>query len=226
MTDLAQRDDTRDEEERRAASRAIAQPPLSARLGWRVVDIVVVAILAVAAGLVFRFWDGASAPFYEAMGAATPGLDGLVGGVWFIGGVLGAVIVNKPGAALLVEALGGLVSVVLGSPWGMETFYIAVAQGLGSELFVLPFRYRHRSRAGIALPAVCAGVGGAVGGWVYGLLFSGNLALGGEYLTISLVSTVVSGAVLAGALGWLLTVSLAATGALDRFPIGRLRARV
>lgn len=212
--------------ESEGAASATHQPPLRSRASWRVVDIVVVAVLAVATGLIFRFWDGASAPFYEALGAASPGLDGLVGGLWFIGGVLGAVIVRKPGAALLTEALGGLVSVVLGSPWGMETFYIAIAQGAGSELLALPFLYRHAPAVRLAIPAVSAGIGGAVGGWAYGLVFSGGLAKSGEYLAISLISTVISGAVLAGLLGWLLTVSLAATGALDRFPAGRLRARV
>ena len=42
---------------------------------WRVVDIVVASVLAVAAGLVFVLWNVASNPIAAPLGAALPGLQ-------------------------------------------------------------------------------------------------------------------------------------------------------
>ena len=49
-------------------------------LQWRVVDIVVASVLAVAAGLVFVFWNVASNPIAAPLGAVLPGLQALAGG--------------------------------------------------------------------------------------------------------------------------------------------------
>jgi energy-coupling factor transport system permease protein len=47
------------------------------------------------------------------------------------------------------------------------------------------------------------------------------------FVVVYLISSMLSGAVIAGALSWLLARGLAATGALDRFASGReARARV
>ena len=73
--------------------------------------------------------------------------------------------------------------------------------------------------------AMLAGAGAAVAAWTLELFTSGNLAKGAEFLGIYLGCLVVSGALLAGLVGWLLTRALAATGVLDRFASGRSRAR-
>ena len=65
----------------------------------------------------------------------------------------------------------------------------------------------------------------AVAAWTLELFTSGNLAKGAEFLGIYLGCLVVSGALLAGLVGWLLTRALAATGVLDRFASGRSRGR-
>lgn len=46
---------------------------------WRVVDIVVASVLAVAAGLVFVFWNIASNPLTAPLTALLPGLQALAG---------------------------------------------------------------------------------------------------------------------------------------------------
>ena len=57
---------------------------------WRVVDIVVAAVLGVATGLLFVVWNGVGFVWFSAMDALTPGFGGLAVGIWLIGGVLGA----------------------------------------------------------------------------------------------------------------------------------------
>ncbi|MGC5077485.1 ECF transporter S component [Agrococcus sp. DT81.2] len=188
---------------------------------WRVVDIVVAAVLGVATGLLFVVWNAVGGAWFGVMEAITPGFGGLAVGIWLIGGVLGGLIIRKPGAALFVELLAATVSMLLGSAWAIETVYSGLAQGLGAELVFLLFAYR---RFGLPV-AMLAGVGAAAAAWVLELFTSGNLAKSAEFLGIYLGCLAVSGALLAGVVGWLLTRALAATGVLDRFASGRSRTR-
>ena len=154
---------------------------------WRVVDIVTAAVLGVACGLLFWVWNSIGNAGFKALDALTPGLGGLVAGIWFTGGVLGGLIIRKPGAAVFVEVVAASVSAVLGSQWGIETLYSGLAQGLGAELIFLLFAYRR-----FDLPvAVLAGVGAGVGAFVLELFTSANFAMSLTfnliYLTLSLI---------------------------------------
>lgn len=188
----------------------------SRRPRWRVVDIVTAAVLGVAVGLIFWVWNFVGGLWFTAADAATPGLGGVAVGVWLLGGVVGGLVIRKPGAALLVEVIAAAVSAVIGNAWGISTLYSGIAQGLGAELVFALFAYR---RWGF-LPAVLAGSGAGVGAWVLEF-FLGNSEKDPTFNTIYLVTLIISGAVLAGLLGWALVRALATTGALDRFASGR-----
>ncbi|WP_109208947.1 MULTISPECIES: ECF transporter S component [Microbacterium] len=193
------------------------QPARSPR--WRVVDIVVAAVLGVAIGLVFWAWNTVGYAWFIAMDGLTPGLGGLAVGIWLIGGVIGGLVIRKPGAALLVEVIAAIVSMLIGNVWGVSTLLSGLVQGLGAELIFALFLYRR-----FTLPvAMLAGVGAAVGAWVFELFYgsSPNILKTLEFNVIYLVSLVVSGALLAGLVGWLAVRALAATGALNRFAAGR-----
>lgn len=184
---------------------------------WRVVDILVAVVLGVACGLIFFVWNSVGYAWYEAMNALTPGFGGIATGIWFLGGILGGLIIRKPGAALFVELLAAIVSALMGNQWGIETLYSGFAQGLGAELIFLIFAYR---RFGL-INSISAGIGSAWGAFVLELVAFGNLAKGATFNLIYLGSLTVSGAIFAGVVGYVLTKALAATGALDRFAAGR-----
>ena len=186
-------------------------------LNWRVVDIIVASILAVACGLVFVFWNSVGYAWFMAMDALTPGLGGVAAGIWLAGGVIGALVIRKPGAALYVETLAATVSAVFGSQWGPETLYAGLAQGLGVEIVFAIFLYRRFS----STVAVLVGIGAALGAFVLELFTSANIAKSLEFNLIYLSCLIVSGAVLAGALSFFAVKALAKTGALDRFAVGR-----
>lgn len=186
---------------------------------WRVVDIVVAAVLGVALGLVFWAWNTVGYAWFISMDALTPGLGGLAVGIWLIGGVIGGLVIRKPGAALLVEVIAAIVSMLIGNVWGVSTLLSGIVQGLGAELIFAIFLYRR-----FTLPvAMLAGAGAALGAWVFELFYgsSPNILKTLEFNTIYLVSLLVSGALLAGLVGWLAVRGLAATGALNRFAVGR-----
>lgn len=205
-----------------AATADDAAAPVERRGRWRVVDIITAAVLGVACGLVFVAWNTVGYAWFLGMDAVTPGLGGIAAGVWFLGGVLGGLIIRKPGAALFVELLAAVVSMLLGSQWSIETVYSGLAQGLGAELVFALLAYR---RFGLGA-AVLAGAGSGLFAVLLELVTSGNLAKSLEFNLLYLGCTVVSGAVLAGVVGWLLTRALAATGALSRFASGRDAKRV
>lgn len=197
-------------------------PAAAGGRGWRVVDIVICAVLGVACGLVFVGWNAVGMAWFTAMDALTPGLGGIAAGVWFLAGPLGGLIIRKPGAALFCELVAGFVSMALGNQWGWTTMYSAFAQGLGAEIALAVFAYR---RFG-AVVAVLSGLLAGVGAWVNEFIL-GNHAKDAAFNAIYLVCTALSGAVLAGLLAWLLMKALAKAGALDRFAAGReARARV
>ena len=193
------------------------------RLGWRVVDMVTAAILGVACGLVFLVWNQIGGLGYSLFEAVTPGIGGLVTGIWLIGGTLGGLIIRKPGAALFVEVLAASVSAALGSQWGIPTIYSGIAQGLGVEIVLALFLYRRFE----LLVASLSGAGAGLGAWILELFTSGNLEKGAVFNVTYLVCLMISGAVLAGMLAHALVKGLAKAGALDRFAAGReVRERV
>ncbi|GAB2706830.1 energy-coupling factor transport system substrate-specific component [Microbacterium marinum] len=193
------------------------------RFRWRVIDIVVASVLGVASGLIFLLWNIGYLGPKTLLEPLLPGLQGLLDGPWLFAGVLGALIIRKPGAAIYTETLAAVVSALVGNSWGgFLTIEAGLVQGLGAELIVLLFLYRR-----FTLPvAILAGAGAALAGGINNLVLwyaGADVAFTGVYL----VSTVLSGAVIAGALTWFLARGLAATGALDRFAIGReARSRV
>ncbi len=193
------------------------------RFRWRVIDIVVASVLGVASGLIFLLWNIGYLGPKALLEPLLPGVQGLLDGPWLLAGVLGALIIRKPGAAIYTETLAAVVSALMGNQWGgFLTIEAGLVQGLGAELVFLLFFYR-RWNLGVA---VLAGVGAALAGGINNLVlwYAGADT---AFTVVYLISTAISGAVLAGGLAWLLARGLAATGALDRFAAGRsARVRV
>ena len=187
---------------------------------WRVVDIVVASVIGVASGVIFWAWGLAWSPLSGLL-AFTPGLEGLLAGGWLFAGVLGGLVVRKPGAALYTEVVAAVVSMLVGTQWGFSTLIWGVVEGLGAEIVLALFLYANW-RLGVALLAG-AGAGVAVG--LLDTTFTSYAALEFGYKVVYFVSAVVSGVVVAGLLSWLAVRGLARTGALSRFASGREASR-
>lgn len=185
-------------------------------LRWRVVDIIVASVIGVASGLVFLLWDQAFNPLSALLTPLLPGLQALLGGGWLFAGVLGGLIIRKPGAALYTELLAATVETLIGSQWGAVALVSGLVQGLGAELVFAAFLYANY-RVYVAL---LAGAGTGLALAVNDLLLYYPQETG-AFATVYVVSSVVSGVVLAGLLSWLAMRGLARTGALSRFAAGR-----
>jgi energy-coupling factor transport system permease protein len=200
-----------------APSSTTTSPRKKINARWRVVDIVVAAVIGVATGLLFFGWNLVYSPITEPFKALLPGVQALFWGVWLIAGVLGGLIIRKPGAALFVEIVAAVVSALLGAQWGgFLTIESGFVQGLGAELVFLIFLYGNW-RLGVAILAGAAsGLALAINDLV--LWYPGSAV---AFATIYTISAIISGAVIAGVGSWLITKGLAKTGALNRFASGR-----
>lgn len=179
---------------------------------WRVVDIVVVSVLGVALGVIFWLWS-AGYGLISAFTVAFPPVGALYGGGWLIAGVLGGLVIRKPGAALYCELIAASVEGLLGTHFGFTVLLSGLIQGLGAELGFALFRYR-KFNLPVALLA------GALAGLALGINDSlvWNIAWAMEWKLVYVALAMVSGALIAGLVSWLAVRGLARTGALANLP--------
>ena len=198
-----------------ASPRASTSP-----FAWRTVDIVVGAVIAVTFGVVFWAWNALWATTSPAF-TALPASQGVLYGVWLIPGVLGGLIIRKPGAALFCELLAAVVSALIGSQWGLDTLVSGVMQGGAAEIVFLLGRYRNW---GLAI-AIVAGLASAAAAWLHDMVvYYPDLGMG-EW-AIFAPFMLISAAVIAGIGSYYLTRSLAQTGVLAPFASGRTQRRI
>jgi energy-coupling factor transport system substrate-specific component len=193
------------------ASETGAEPVTS----WRTVDIVVASSIAAAFGVIFwawgQLWNTAQPAF-----TGFPPAQGFMYGVWLLPGVLGALIIRKPGAAIYTELIASIISAFLGTAWGLQVVLYGLVEGAAPELVFAFLLYRSWK-----LPAALAA--GAVAGVAAALLdlaFYYTAWSGGWQLSYTLL-LVASSLVVAGAGSWLLVRALAKTGVLAPFASGR-----
>ena len=183
--------------------------------GWRIVDIVVAAVVAVAFGAAFLVWNALAVATTPAF-AFLPPAQAILNGLWLLPGVLVGLIVRRPGAALFGGFVSALVSVLLGSVYGADALISGAIQGAGAELGFAIGLYRRWT-----LPfALVAGALAGLFATVHDVIVYYPDADAGVWAVYA-VASVLSGAVIAGLGAWLLLRALVATGVLGDFAAGR-----
>lgn len=185
--------------------------------GWRVVDIVVAAVIAVAFGVVFQAWN----VLWETTTFVAPPIRGAIYGVWMIPAVLVPLVVRRPGAALFGETVAAMASMLFGAQWGLLTVVYGLAQGAAAEL-VFAFGFFRRWTLPVAMGAgAAAGLAGAL--LDLALFYA---AWGVDWMLLYTALVVVSASLVAGLGSWLLLRALVATGVLRDFAVGREQREV
>ncbi|MEC5198722.1 energy-coupling factor transport system substrate-specific component [Arthrobacter sp. PL16] len=182
---------------------------------WRVVDIVVASVIAVAVGVLFFAWSAGYSGI-SLLTAAFPPLAGLYSGGWLIAGVLGGLIIRKPGAAVYCEVLAAAVSALIGTQFGILVLVSGLIQGLGAELVFLLFLYRKWNLPVALLAGLVAGLALAIS---ENIMYNALWTI--EFKVLYTVFAAISGIVIAGLLSWLAMRGLAKTGVLSSFAAGR-----
>ena len=179
---------------------------------WRTRDIVVTAVIGVAFGVVFWFWNTIWAPL-DGVFALAPWAKDLLYAVWLIPAVLAPLIVRKRGAAIFAEMTAAGVSALLGSPWGPDVLLSGFVQGAAAELvFAMTF---YRSYAFPTL--VAAAVASAAAAWIHdwALYFA---AVDPVVQLVRGVMMAISAAIIVAGGSVLIERSLRQSGVLQGFP--------
>jgi energy-coupling factor transport system substrate-specific component len=180
---------------------------------WRTVDIVVVAMLAVAFGVIFFIWN--NYVWVWASGAGNQAAS-LVTGAWLLPAIVCPLVVRKPGAALFGEVVAASVAMLLGNAWGMDSLLSGVLQGAGAELVFSFALYRRWG----PITAVLASIGAGIGEAIHDTSIS-YAAYDVPYRAAIAGVEIVSAVLIAGIGAWLRVRSLRQTGALSAFPSGK-----
>ncbi len=205
-------DSTTDSTSRRRGS-ILASRPL---LGWRTVDLLTVAFLGAAFGIAYWGWGLAYQAPARSLELVFPPLQGITAAPWLMAGVVGGLVVRRPGAALLCEVIAALVSMLPGTQWGVTTLVSGILQGLGAELAFLLLGYGAFGLGAALFAGALSAPLEAVYEW-----FTWWQDWSWDYKLLYGAILTVAGAVVAGGLGWLLTRALASAGALRAFPAGQ-----
>ncbi len=193
-------------------NRHVSAPPSS----WRTIDLMTTAVIGVVFGVAYWGWSSS----YTAIDAAAPALGaakGLLGGPWLIAGVVAGLVVRRPGAAVTAETLAAAVSGIVGTQWGATVLLSGLLQGLGVELALALFFFRNFT----VWVAMLGGVFAASFEMLYEWDAYWGVGLSTTWKLTYYGCFALSGALVAGVGGWLLTRALAASGAIDALPAGR-----
>jgi energy-coupling factor transport system substrate-specific component len=183
---------------------------------WRTVDLLTCAFLGVAFGVAYWAWYLLYQAPSTALATVYPPLQGITGAPWLMAGVVGGLVVRRPGAALFTEVIAASVEALIGSSWGVATLVSGVLQGLGAEIGFAILAYGSFGLGAAMLAGALAAPMEAVYEW-FSYWTDWDLA----YKLVYLVILTAAGALIAGGVGWLLTTGLARAGALGSLPPGQ-----
>ena len=197
---------------------SIASSSIHMSRRWRVVDVVTATAIAAASGVIFWMWDFLCTAPLTLFESITPGFEGLLNAFWLFAGPLAAIIIRKPGAALYAETIAAMLELLLGNQWGAGgSLVVGIMQGLGAELGFALFAYKTWNLMSTMLSGALSGVACGMYYWFT------NPGWGALRASIYLATSIVSGALIAGIVSWVLCRALAKTGALDHFASGRVK---
>lgn len=181
---------------------------------WKLREVIVLSVLAVVFGVVYLL--------FLQVGNVLVGLFGMIGydlifGIWFIVSIIAAYIIRKPGAAVLSETIAAILEVMLGNAVGPRLILAGLIQGLGAEAVFAATKWKNYS----TWVLITAGMGSSITSFVWGYFLGGFSALSPGYVAAMFFVRLLSGALLAGLSGKYISDSLARTGALNSFPLGK-----
>ena len=190
-------------------------PSLASSTRWRTVDILVAAVIGVAFGVVFWFWNTYVWGWTDPLFAAYMPAHYIISGVWLMPAVVAPLIVRKPGAAIYAELVAAVLSALLGSQWGLDVILSGFVQGAGAELIFGFGLYQSWALPVVLLAAAGAGVGEAIHDLP---IYFPSPTFGPDFQIALAVMEVISAVLIAGFGSRLLVRSLRSAGVLEAFP--------
>ncbi len=183
---------------------------------WKLRDVVVMVILSVVCGGLYRIWD----VLYPLVNTAWVPSQGMLNGLWFIASGLIPFIIRRPGAALLAELVAAMIEQALGSQFGLQNLVWGLTQGIGAEIAFAIFAWRLYPAPVMMLSGALAGIGASLTWYFQG----GNVDTG-SIIFLYFLFSVISGAIAGGMIPKWIGDALYRAGILRNFAIAKDRAK-
>ncbi|MDR7239531.1 energy-coupling factor transport system substrate-specific component [Neobacillus drentensis] len=179
---------------------------------WKMKEVVLAVILAVACGVIYLGWSTLWIPISALVG---PVGAGFMFGIWVIASPIVAYIIRKPGAAFIAEVAAAAVELLTGSHFGLSALLVGVFQGIGAEIAFAIFGYKRYNLFTLMLSGAFA----AIGSMIYNLIANGLGYYSMEVFFTTLGIHVISGMILGGLLAKVIVDALAKTGVLEQYEL-------
>lgn len=181
-------------------------------MSWKMKEVVLAVILAVACGVIYLGWSTLWIPISAIVG---PVGAGFMFGIWVIASPIVAYIIRKPGAAFIAEVAAAAVELLTGSHFGLSALLVGVFQGIGAEIAFAIFGYKRYNVFTLMLSGALA----AVGSMIYNLIANGFGFYTTKVFLLTLGIHVISGMILGGYLAKVVVDALAKTGVLEQYEL-------
>lgn len=152
--------------------------------GLNLADILVTVVISLACGILYMIFDSV----YAALKPFGFHIEQLVYGVWLLAGIIAALVIRKPGIALLASIAANMSEMLLGSPYGMGLFIAGFFQGIFAEMIFMLFRYRRFD----LLVTIFASLSATVGSLLNSTITSDILSLSAWNLMVYSVARFIS----------------------------------
>ena len=190
---------------------------LKKQYSWTTLDVVMVAVIGVVFSILYWGYNQLFTFLFPFISISPITIQAFVG-FWFIAGIVAAYIIQKPGAAFLGELIAAIISMLLGSIWGVWIIISGLVQGIATEAVFAGYKWKKFTYFTVALAGIVTAI----------ISFFFPEAVTEAYLQYKvsiiigmLIVRIISGVVLGGILGKVITDSVVKTGVLRNFKIGK-----
>ncbi|MCL4378866.1 MAG: ECF transporter S component [Actinobacteria bacterium] len=190
---------------------------LTKEYGWTTLDIVMVAVIGVVFSLLYWAYNLLYAFLVPFLSASPVTAQAFVG-FWFIAGIVSAYIIQKPGAGFLGEVIAAIISMFLGSIWGVWVLISGLVQGAATEAIFAAYKWKKFNYLTLILSGIFTGI---VSFFFPESLTEGYFSYKPLIIVAMIVVRLASSVVLASILGKAITDGVVKTGVLRNFKIGK-----
>jgi energy-coupling factor transport system substrate-specific component len=184
---------------------------------WTTLDVVMVAVIGVVFAILYWAYNQLFAFLFPLISASPITVQAFVG-FWFIAGIVSAYIIQKPGAGFLGEIIAAIISMLLGSIWGVWVLISGLVQGAATEMIFASYRWKKFNYFTLIMAGV---ITAAISFFFPEALTEGYLQYKPLIILAMLIVRIASGAVLGGVLGKSITDGVAKTGIFRNLKISK-----
>ena len=190
---------------------------MSKQYMWTTLDVVMVAVIGVVFAILYWAYNQLFAFLFPLISASPVTVQAFVG-FWFIAGIVSAYIIQKPGAGLLGELIAAIISMLLGSIWGVWVLISGLVQGAATEIIFASYKWKKFNYFTLIMAGIITAV---ISFFFPEALTEGYLQYKPLIILAMLIVRIASGAVLGGVLGKSITDGVAKTGIFRNFKISK-----